>query len=91
MLSNKIRIANYVLVFMLHFISCVLSFNYADEREISMTADDLERMNTIADKALNQSATINELKEFNQLLIEWKELSCIDPPKGNFTNQREVK
>jgi len=56
-----------------------------------MTPDDVERMNTIVDKALNQDATINELKEFNQLLTQWEEEPCIYPPKGHGINQREAK
>lgn len=38
-----------------------------------MTSDDFERLNTLADKALNDTATSNELKEFNQLLTVWNE------------------
>lgn len=56
-----------------------------------MTADDLERMNTIADKALNQVASIDELKEFNQLLTQWEQLPSIDLVDGDFTGMTEIK
>jgi hypothetical protein len=42
-----------------------------------MTDDDLKRLNTIADRAFNQVVTVDELKEFNQLLTQWEELSEI--------------
>ena len=38
-----------------------------------MTGDDFERLNTLAGKALNDIATGNEIKEFNQLLTVWNE------------------
>jgi len=38
-----------------------------------MTRDDIERLNNLADKALNHVATGNELKEYNQLLTQWNE------------------
>jgi len=38
-----------------------------------MTRDDIERLNNLADKALNDVATDNEFKEFNQLLTQWNE------------------
>ncbi len=56
-----------------------------------MTADDLERMNTIADKALNQVASIDELKEFNQLLTQWEQLPSIDLLDGDFASMTEIK
>ena len=56
-----------------------------------MTADDLERMNTIADKALNQIASVDELKEFNQLLTQWEQLPTIDLVEGSFTSMTDNK
>ena len=38
-----------------------------------MTGDEFERLNTLADKALNEVVTDNELKEFSQLLNVWNE------------------
>ncbi len=32
----------------------------------------LERLHTLADKALSQTVTIEELKEFNQLITQWE-------------------
>ncbi|MBA6346786.1 MULTISPECIES: hypothetical protein [unclassified Colwellia] len=36
-----------------------------------MTTDDFDRLNILADKVLNDSATDNELKDFSQLLSMW--------------------
>ena len=38
-----------------------------------MTGHDFKRFNALADKAITDTATINELKEFNQLLTQWNE------------------
>ena len=38
-----------------------------------MTTNDLDRLNALADNALNDHVTVNELKEFNQLLTQWDE------------------
>jgi len=56
-----------------------------------MTADDLDNLNAIADKALNQNATVDELKEFNQLLTQLEESSNIDLFDNSFSLQREAK
>lgn len=56
-----------------------------------MTADDLERMNTIADKAVEQTATLHELREFNQLLSEWEQVSTIDLRENNFIDLPDAK
>jgi hypothetical protein len=36
-----------------------------------MTNDDFDRLNILADKALNDNTTDNEQKEFSQLLSLW--------------------
>jgi uncharacterized protein YnzC (UPF0291/DUF896 family) len=36
-----------------------------------MNMNELERLNTLADKAMNESATRNELKELNELFNDW--------------------
>ncbi|MCJ8296671.1 MAG: hypothetical protein MJK15_19935 [Colwellia sp.] len=38
-----------------------------------MTTNDLDLLNALADKALNDNVTVNELKEFNQLLTQRNE------------------
>jgi len=38
-----------------------------------MTNNDFESLNDLADKALNEAVTDNELKEFGQLLNVWNE------------------
>jgi len=38
-----------------------------------MTNNDFERLNDLADKALNEAVTNNELKEFSQLLNMWND------------------
>ncbi len=38
-----------------------------------MTTNDVDRLNALADKALNDNVTTNELKEFNQLLTQRNE------------------
>lgn len=38
-----------------------------------METDDFERLNTLSEKAMNDIATPNELKEFSQLLTTWNE------------------
>ncbi len=38
-----------------------------------MTTNDLNRLNPLADKALNDNVTVNELKEFNRLLTQRNE------------------
>ena len=45
---------------------------------IKMTNDEFERLNALADKAINEAATGDELKEFNQLLIVWNETEEFD-------------
>jgi len=40
---------------------------------MKMTRDDTERLNNLADKALNEVASGNELKEYNQLLTQWND------------------
>ena len=36
-----------------------------------MNMDEFERLNTLSEKAMNETASRNELKEFNELLAEW--------------------
>ena len=38
-----------------------------------MTNDNFERLNLLADKALSETMTSNELKEFSKLLNMWNE------------------
>ena len=40
-----------------------------------MTTHDLDRLNVIADKVLQDNITVNELKEFNELLTLWDEVT----------------
>jgi len=40
---------------------------------IIMEKEDFERLNTLSEKAINDIATPNELKEFSQLLTTWNE------------------
>jgi len=46
-----------------------------------MTTDKFDRLNLLSEKALNETASRNELKEFNALLGDWN--SCIE---FNLTN-----
>lgn len=36
-----------------------------------MKADDFERLNILSEKAINDNATLVEMKEFTDLLDEW--------------------
>jgi hypothetical protein len=36
-----------------------------------MTSDEFDRLNTLSEKALTETASRNELKEFNELLEDW--------------------
>jgi hypothetical protein len=36
-----------------------------------MTSDEFDRLNSLSEKALNETASRNELKEFNELLEDW--------------------
>ena len=36
-----------------------------------MTNEEFERMNILSEKAMNETASRNELKEFNELLDDW--------------------
>jgi hypothetical protein len=38
-----------------------------------MTSDEFDRLNTLSEKALTETASRNELKEFNELLDDWNE------------------
>jgi hypothetical protein len=38
-----------------------------------MNTEQFERLNTLSEKAINDTATINELEEFNHLLIAWNQ------------------
>jgi len=38
-----------------------------------MTTDDFARLNSFSEKAMNETASRNELKEFNGLLDDWNE------------------
>ena len=41
-----------------------------------MTTDEFARLNTLNEKALNESASRNELKEFIELLNDWDD--CVE-------------
>jgi hypothetical protein len=51
----------------------------------------LERLHTLADKALNKTVTIEELKEFNQLITEWEAPTELDLTDKNFSQQLTQK
>jgi len=36
-----------------------------------MTTDEFARLNNLSEKAMNETASRNELKEFNELLEDW--------------------
>jgi hypothetical protein len=36
-----------------------------------MTADEFDRLNSLSEKAFTETASRNELKEFNELLEDW--------------------
>jgi hypothetical protein len=38
-----------------------------------MNMDQFERLNTLSEKAINDTATVNELEEFSNLLIAWNQ------------------
>ena len=56
-----------------------------------MTDNDFERLNVLADKALNDIATGNELKEFKQLLTEWNESAEMNLFSGHHSPQLTPK
>ena len=41
-----------------------------------MTTDDFTRLNSLSEKAMNETASRNDLKEFNELLSEWND--CVE-------------
>ena len=41
-----------------------------------MTAYEFTRLNSLSEKAMNETASKNELKEFNELLDDWNE--CVE-------------
>lgn len=41
-----------------------------------MTTDDFSRLNFFSEKAMNETASRNKLKEFNELLNEWN--TCVE-------------
>jgi len=41
-----------------------------------MTTDESTRLNSLSEKAMNETASRNELKEFNELLDGWNE--CVE-------------
>jgi len=41
-----------------------------------MTTDEFDRLNNLSEKALTETASRNELKEFNELLEDWN--SCVE-------------
>jgi hypothetical protein len=43
---------------------------------LMMTTDDFSRLNSLSEKAMNETASRNELKEFNELLDEWND--CVE-------------
>jgi len=38
-----------------------------------MTPDQYERINTLSEKAINHTASLDDLKEFNELLDDWND------------------
>ncbi len=51
----------------------------------------LERLHTLADKALSQTVTIEELKEFNQLITQWEAPMELDLTDEHFSQQLTLK
>ncbi|NQZ22469.1 MAG: hypothetical protein HRT53_10465 [Colwellia sp.] len=41
-----------------------------------MTTDEFARLNALSEKALNETASRNELREFNDLLDDWN--NCVE-------------
>jgi len=41
-----------------------------------MTNDEFTRLNSLSEKAINKTASRNELKEFNELLDNWNQ--CVE-------------
>jgi len=41
-----------------------------------MTTDEFARLNCLSEKALTETASRNELKEFNELLDDWN--NCVE-------------
>jgi hypothetical protein len=58
---------------------------------IEMTDDDLERLNTLTDKALSETMKGDELREFNRLLTDWNESIELDLFSGHHFYQRAAK
>ena len=53
-----------------------------------MTDDDLERLSALTDKALSETMTGNELKDFNQLLTDWNDSIALELFSGYHSYQR---
>ena len=53
-----------------------------------MTDDDLERLNALTDKALSETMTVNELREFNELLTDWNDSIALELFSGHHFYQR---
>ena len=58
---------------------------------IEMTDDDLERLNTLTDKALSETMTGSELREFNELLTDWNDSIALELFSGHHFYQRAAK
>jgi hypothetical protein len=56
-----------------------------------MTTDDFDRLNILADKVLNDSATDNELKDFSQLLSVWSISTSLNLFNGHHSLQQILK
>jgi len=41
-----------------------------------MTTDEFARLNSLSEKAMNETASRHELKEFNELLNDWN--NCVE-------------
>ncbi|MGJ8694178.1 MAG: hypothetical protein ACSHW0_17050 [Thalassotalea sp.] len=54
-----------------------------------MNHDEFKRLNHLSEKALNETATPNEMKEFSQLLNDWnqsEELNLFNSSHKNIFN-----
>lgn len=56
-----------------------------------MNATDLERLNTLADKALNKKVTVDELREFNQILTHLEDPSELDLADTSLSQNYRLK
>lgn len=52
-----------------------------------METEEFERLNVLSEKAINDTATANELEEFSQLLIAWNESTEYNILHGGYVNK----